>query len=336
MAKPKYDNIKLGTVVTPKGTATTCYITTPSKTFNTDGEYVAKLEFDPKDKRAKEFIKELQGYVSKAKKELTQKYSKLSGKLVSEDDIPFGTNDNGKLYINAKQRATITVNGKKKDITLVLRDAKRELVDPQDIDASKGSVLKLAIDVIAYANAKGRIGISFRLREVMVLAAIPYTPTSAFSSDDEEEGYEIDECEEDDDDDTDDDDSDDDDDDCDDDDDDCDDDDSDDDDDEDDEESEDDDDDEEVEEKKAPPKSKGKSAPPKKEEKKAAPPAKGKSKSAPKKEEPKEEVKEEKKAPPKADKKADNKKSAPPKKETKPVADEDDEDDSDYDDDADF
>jgi hypothetical protein len=186
MANQDYKLIKLGQIVSPKGTAKSAFVVTASKKFKEEGEYSVRLLFEKNDV-TKKFMEELKGKLKEAVAQQKAAHPELSGKLVSKDDMSFGTDEDGNYFISAKQSAIINVKGEKKHITLPIRDGKRELMDREGLDISKGSILKLALDVMAYVNPKKLIGISLKLREIMCLKAVSFEYSSAFGEDDEEE-----------------------------------------------------------------------------------------------------------------------------------------------------
>lgn len=186
MAKADYKLIKLAQVVTPKGTAKSAFLVKPSKKFKEEGEYSVRLILE-KNEANKKFMAELNNQLKQAVSQQKSAHPELSGKVVSKDDMSFGTDEDGNYFISAKQSAIINVKGEKKHITLPIRDGHREPMNREGLDISKGSILKLALDVMAYVNPKKLIGVSLKLREVMCLKAVAFEYTSAFGEDDEEE-----------------------------------------------------------------------------------------------------------------------------------------------------
>lgn len=193
-AKKKME--KLETVVSPVGKAATCFVTKPSTEYNDDGEYVVKLLLE-KTAENKKFLGKLNALNKAALDKMKSIHADLkTAKPVEKANIPFGATPDGEnYYVNVRQAAKIKVNGEIRNIKIPIRDAKRQLIKAEDLDISKGSILKLAIDVLAYATSKKEVGVSLKLKEVMCIKAKAFEYSSAFDEGDEVDvdNFELDE-----------------------------------------------------------------------------------------------------------------------------------------------
>lgn len=165
-------------VLTPIGTASYPYLTTPDTKFVADGEYKCDL-IVPADEAAK-FIKiidaEIAAAVEQARKDNPKHAKKITVKHKPYDDeVDDDGNETGNVVFKLKQKAKFTSKktGKVYEKTIPLFDAAGKRVT--DINIGGGSKIRANVELRHYYSAVDKAaGVSLRIEAVQVIELVAW------------------------------------------------------------------------------------------------------------------------------------------------------------------
>lgn len=194
------ERIKL---VTPPGISSYPKLGKPDTKYVSEGEFSTKLKFDSNDEKAARFLQQIEAAlpeavewakeeilkpalakaeakkdkaaIGKAKKALESvEQADSPAKVVLDED----GNETNLVEIRFKAKAEFKdkEGNTVKKTHIPCKDAKRNNVDPRKVKIGGGSVMKAAVVMYPYHNAKDNVaGVTFRLEAVQILKLVEYS-----------------------------------------------------------------------------------------------------------------------------------------------------------------
>lgn len=185
---------KYEVVVTPPGVVGWPKLFEPDRKFNADGEYTARLFFDPNDPAWEAFIAkakqvEEEGYQEMLKEKKKKILKRAPSWLKEETDKDTGE-PTGRVYINTKMKASGISKKTQKAWSMrpTVLDAKKNIIT-KDPGLGSGSVMRLKVELQPWFTDALGYGLSFPLRAAQIVELVKWSRDDSAGFDSDDNGF---------------------------------------------------------------------------------------------------------------------------------------------------